>query len=59
MAAKTSFLLNDGDASNGNATAAVNLMADQGRRLEFSLISQHTNGNLLFVVEMMHTLTRA
>ena len=43
MAAKTSFLLSDGD--NANAAAAVNLLADQGRISNFHLIRDEINAS--------------
>ena len=43
MAAKTSFLLNDGE--NANAAAAINLLADQGRISNFHLIRNEIDVN--------------
>ena len=37
MAAKTSFLLNDGDNANA-AAAAINLLADQGWKSKFHFV---------------------
>ena len=48
MAAKTSFLLNDGD--NANAAAAINLLADQGWKSKFHML--RNNKEVLILVQV-------
>ena len=54
MAAKTSFLLNDGD--NANAAATINLLADQGWKSTFHMLRNHKEVLILVQIHPSNSL---